>query len=183
MAEQQIARMTADEFLEWDPGDDEKYELVDGVPVMMTGARRGHDDIVVNGLAVLRAKLRGGPCRPYTDDLAVKVTNGNIRRPDILVDCKTSDTTDLVAREPVLVIEVLSPSNQRDMVHKLYEYKALKAIRYILLLEQERVAAKFSERIGETTWNDTTLIGADTRIDLPALGIELALGDFYDDGL
>jgi Uma2 family endonuclease len=53
MDEVTLRRMTVPEFFAWEPGDEEGYELVDGVPVMMTGARAQHDQIVLNILGQL----------------------------------------------------------------------------------------------------------------------------------
>lgn len=183
MAEVKIRRMTADEFLGWDSGDDERYELVDGVPRMMTGARRGHDEVVVNALTALRDRLRGSGCRPYTDDLAVRIPNGNVRRPDITVDCDPQSRDDLSARAPVLVIEVLSPSNGYDLLRKLIEYKSVAAIRYILVLDPAQPAATLYERQSGELWRESALIGADTELAFDALGITLPLGIFYEDVL
>ena len=41
-----------------------------------------HDRVVVNALAGLVNQLRGKPCRPMTDDVAVRIPSGNIRRPE-----------------------------------------------------------------------------------------------------
>ena len=45
MAERAVQGMTTDEFLAWHKGQERKYELVDGVPVAMAGARRQHDQV------------------------------------------------------------------------------------------------------------------------------------------
>jgi len=83
MAEPQLRRMTAEEFFAWQEKQDKLYELVDGLPVlplkMMTGASRAHDRAVVNIIVSLGNQLRGGPCRPTTDDLAVRIPAGNVR--------------------------------------------------------------------------------------------------------
>jgi Putative restriction endonuclease len=114
MAEPQLRRMRQDEFLAWQEHQDRLYELVDGIPVlplkMMTGASQAHDRVVVNIIAALHRQLRGTPCRPTTDDLAVRVPAGNVRRPDVAVECGQAERRELAVREPRVVIEVLSPS-------------------------------------------------------------------------
>ena len=116
--------MTAEAFLDWCLGQEGRWELVDGVPVAMAGARRGHDLIVVNALTSLRPALRGGPCQPFTGDFAVRIPNGNIRRPDVGVDCGPVDLNGLTATDPRLVIEVLSPSTRTfDAIGRLREYR------------------------------------------------------------
>ena len=124
MAEAQLRRMSQDEFFAWQERQDRLYELVDGVPVlplkMITGATQAHDRVVVNIIAALHRQLRGTPCRPTTDDLAVRVPAGNVRRPDVTVECGLAGRRELAVREPRVVIEVLSPSTMTfDRIRKI----------------------------------------------------------------
>ena len=52
--------MTLVEFLEWDDGTDRRYELLDGVPVMMAPSLEAHGEIA----AALGAEIRAGSNRP-----------------------------------------------------------------------------------------------------------------------
>src|SRR5579862_6978937 len=106
-------RWTAEEFFAWQERQAERYELVDGFPVrMMVGARNVHDDIVVNVVADLRNQLRGSHCRPFTGDGSVETRPGQIRRPDVGVDCGPRKPWGLKAESPRLVVEVLSPTTR-----------------------------------------------------------------------
>ncbi|WP_077356471.1 Uma2 family endonuclease [Brevundimonas sp. LM2] len=82
--------MTPDAFLDWCQSQEDRWELVDGMPRMMTGATRRHDRIVVNLIADLHSKLRGKPCQPNTADVAALMLHGNVRRPDVTVDCASA---------------------------------------------------------------------------------------------
>ena len=98
--------MTADEFLVWNLSQDEKYELVDGIPVPLhaqAGASKGHDKIVVNLIVALGIKLRGGPCGPTTSDQAVRTAIKRIRRPDVTIECGPLQPSSLEVAEPVAV--------------------------------------------------------------------------------
>jgi Uma2 family endonuclease len=104
--------MTPEEFFQWQLGQEDRYELVDGFPVkMMTGASERHDRIVVNIIAGLHAQLRGTRCRPVTDDVAVRTRINSLRRPDITVTCGEARDDSYEAQEPKMIVEVLSPSN------------------------------------------------------------------------
>lgn len=180
MAEHDIPRMTPEAFLAWDPGDDERYELVDGAPRAMGGARKKHARIVLNAAFAFRTRLPPGPCEPFTDDVAVRTPRGNLRRPDVTVDCGDPDPEKQVADQPVLIVEVLSDSTRRfDEYLKLNEYKAIPSLRYILLVEPDLHAVAFHTRDEEGHWSDRPLIGLDTEIPLPALGCTLTLADLY----
>ena len=92
---------TVDEFFAWQDKQAERYELVDGFPVrMMAGAKNVHDDIVVNVLTDLRNQLRGSDCRPFTGDGSVETKPGQIRRPDVGVDCGRRDPNGTMANSP-----------------------------------------------------------------------------------
>src|SRR6202034_4373544 len=82
MAEPAPRGMTVEQFFAWQEGQAERYELVNGQPLeMMAGAKNVHDDIVVNLVTELGTRLRGGPCRPFTEDGSVETRPGQIRRP------------------------------------------------------------------------------------------------------
>lgn len=178
-----LKRMTPEEFYRWPGEEGVRYELVDGVPVKaMTGASRRHDRIVVNALIRLGTRLRGSPCRPSTDDIAIASMNGNIRRPDVSVDCGDLPDTSYEASSPRLVIEVLSRSTrQTDLVRKLEEYKALPSLAYILLIEPDLPRALLWWRAPGKTWELVQLDGLDGVIDLPEIGTHLAMAELYED--
>jgi Uma2 family endonuclease len=185
MAEPQLRRMTQDEFLAWQEHQDRLYELVDGIPVlplkMMTGASQAHDRVVVNIIAALHRQLRGTPCRPTTDDLAVRVPAGNIRRPDVAVECGQTERRELAVREPRVVIEVLSPSTMSfDRIRKLPEYQTIASVVHILLVDTERPRVDVLSRTAEGRFVQSQHDGLDARIDLSAIRASLSLADVFE---
>lgn len=184
MAEAVTSRMTPEEFLRWQKRQDRNFELVDGMPVLapkaMTGATRRHDRVTVNILTALEGRLSGGPCFPATDDIAVRIpARGNLRRPDIIVDCGPFDADALEAAEPRVVIEVLSPSTMGfDRIRRTEEYKTVGHIHAILLVDTE------APRM--TVWRRTAdgfvfehHDGADAVVPLPEIGVDLPLARAY----
>ena len=165
MAEPQLRRMTEDEFFAWQERQDRLYELVDGVPVlplkMMTGASQRHDRVVVNVIGSLGNQLRGGPCRPTTDDLAVRISTGNVRRPDVTVECGgQGGRREFTVREPRVVIEVLSPSTMTfDRIRKLPEYQTISTVSHILLVDTEAPRVDLRSRQADGHWVQTKYDG------------------------
>jgi Uma2 family endonuclease len=176
--------MTPDEFFEWQKSQDKNYELVDGVPVLplkaMTGATLRHDRITVNALVSFANQIRGGPCRPATDDAAVRIPTGGVRRPDLVIDCGAFVDNSMEAQEPRVVLEVLSPSTMNfDRYRKLDEYRSHPAIRVIILAETR------SPKIGlwrrhDSGWQVEEYEGLDATVDLPEVGAKLALANLYE---
>ncbi len=169
-------------FFEWQQGLEDRYELVDGFPLkMMTGASRRHDMVVMNILGELRNRLRGKSCVPFTADGAVETKPGQIRRPDVGVDCGSTDPDAFVASEPRVVFEVLSPSTRDfDRMRKIEEYKAMPFLRHIVLMEQDRPLALHWSRLTGAGWDEARVDGLDAEIPLTALGITLPLRELYD---
>lgn len=79
----------------------------------MTRGNNRHSRIVVNAFQALARRLERGPCRlsPFAPGVRIPA-NGNLRYPDLTVDCGPYRAQDRVAAEPVLVLEVLSPSTR-----------------------------------------------------------------------
>jgi Uma2 family endonuclease len=184
MAEVQVRTMTADEFYLWQLDQDERYELVDGVPVplrAMTGASNAHDVILVNCIGELHARLRGKPCRVASADTALRTAIRSSRRPDVTVDCAPPEAGSYEARRPTVVVEVLSPSTRKlDRFTKLEEYRRHPSLRHILLVDPDSVAAKLYSRADEGAWRDEDLVGKDAVIALPAIDVTLPLGALYE---
>lgn len=174
--------MTADDFLVWSLDQEERYELVDGRPVLMAGATVSHDRIVVNILGELRNRLRGGPCRPATADVAARMVRGNIRRPDVTVDCGDPAPTALESKAPVVFFEVLSPSTRSaDFVRKAAEYQALPSLRHFALIEPGRVEVHLWTRGPDGAWPlPEELRTLDQTLHLPAIATALPLAEIYD---
>lgn len=184
MAEPATSLMSVEEFFAWQERQDELYELVDGRPVprAMTGATQRHDRVVVNAIAAFHAKLRGGPCRPMTADVATRTRDWRVRRPDMTVDCDPMNGGSVTSNEPVLILEVLSPSTERiDTLVKVDEYKALSSLRYILFAEPGAAHVLLYARGGDGAWTDLDHTGLDTTIELPAIECSISLAELYED--
>lgn len=174
---------TVDEFFVWAERQPDRYELENGFPLrMMAGAKNSHDDIVVNVLAELRSQLRGSGCRPFTGDGAVETYPGQIRRPDVGVDCGRRDPEGYKSDAPRLVLEVLSPSTRDiDSIGKLAEYKAVDSLEYILFVEPNEPFVIIWSRGENRAWLETRVTSLDAKLDLPALPAVLDMRAIYDD--
>jgi Uma2 family endonuclease len=173
---------TVDQFFEWQMRQTERYELVSGFPVpMVAGARNVHDDIVVNLLAELRGQLRGSDCRPFTGDGSLETLPGQIRRPDVGVDCGMRDQNGLRAASPRMVAEVLSPSSRDfDTFEKLTEYQQVEGLDYIMVVEPNAPEVVVWSRDEGRAWVRHAVEGLDREVDMPAIGVTLQLAEIYD---
>ncbi len=182
MAEPLEPAWTVDEFFAWAERQQDRYQLVNGRPLrMMAGAKYVHDDIVVNVLAELRAQLRGSGCRPFTGDGAIETYPGQIRRPDVGVDCGRRDPDGYKAAAPRLVMEVLSPTTRDfDSIGKLEEYKRVVGLDYILFVEPNEPLVSLWSRGEEGWWLETRIESLEATVDLAKLGASLDMRAVYD---
>jgi Uma2 family endonuclease len=185
MAEPELQRMSEQAFFSWQEKQERLYELVDGLPVlplkMMTGASRAHDRAVVNIVATLHGRLRGGPCSPTTADLAVRIPAGNIRRPDVTIECGQGGRRDMAVKEPRVIVEVLSPSTMSfDRFKKVVEYQTIATVTHILLVDTEVPRVDVLSRAGGGTWTSTRHEGLDAKIELPTINASLGLDEVFE---
>lgn len=173
--------MSADEFLAWRQDKPGRWELVGGTPIqMMAGAKQRHDRIVVNLIVWLAQKLRGTRCRPWTADIATRIPNGNVRQPDVTVDCGDVRDEALDATAPTVVFEVLSPSTRTfDQLRKVDEYKRVPTMRHVVLIDPDRPRIILWTRDDADAWADREVDGLDGALDLRAIGVTLAMTEVY----
>lgn len=182
--------MTAEEFLEWCEHQEERYELVDGVPILkfdngpesMAGASQAHDQIVINLIAFLRPALRPGPCRVRSSDQAARMVRGNIRRPDVTIDCGPRDRASFESSEPTVLFEVLSPSTRRiDLLRKVDEYQHLPTLKQFVMLEPDRPWAIVWSRDPEGGWSSEVVDSVEGALHLSSVGLTVPMATAYED--
>lgn len=183
MSEAAERQMSVEEFYLWQLDQDERYELVDGVPRRlrgMTGASNAHDVIVVNCVIQIGNRLEDKPCRVASADTALRTAIRSTRRPDVTVDCAPIQPGSYESHRPEVVIEVLSPSTSKiDRFKKLDEYRRHPTIRHILLVDPDVMEARHYSRREGGEWTDVDLAGRDAIVDLAAIEVSLPLGVLY----
>lgn len=180
MAQPVLRRMSQADFFEFAQGREERWELIDGQPVMMAGANQRHQEIAANTLTTLRTQLRGSPCRTTAADSGVVSPKENVRYPDVVIDCGPRDDASMKVTTPTVVIEVLSPSTRAIDSHlKLAEYKSNLDIRCIMLIDTDAICTLLHRRVGDG-WTEIAFQDLDDVIDLPEVNATLALRDVYE---
>ena len=115
------------DYISWD--DDQRWELIDGVPYLMSAPTTRHADVSDNLFVLLANLLKGKPCRPYHAPRDVRLNadtlDNTVVQPDIFVLCDRGKLDKTSCRGvPDFVVEVLSPStSSRDRTVKFELYK------------------------------------------------------------
>jgi Uma2 family endonuclease len=149
-------RMTAAEFLAWDATQTLKHEFVGGEVFAMAGGEDRNATAAGNLYIALRQHLRGSPCRVYGSDVKLRVdTADSFYYPDLMVTCSAADAADrLIKREPILLVEVLSPSTAAyDRGDKFASYRQLPSLaEYLLVDVDSRRCDLFRKRPEDGLW-------------------------------
>lgn len=195
---QKQPKWTVDEFFAWNEVQGEKYELIDGVPVlksapvpvmlpgataplMMTGANRRHNHTSANLLQLIGNQLRGSPCNVFVNDAAVRTGPNQIRFPDLVVDCGTALDDGFAFENPRLVAEILSPSTETfDLAGKITEYWQIATIAHVLIVDPEKFRAQLHTRRAGEAPTVRIFSQGDDVIDIPEVGVALRLADIFD---
>lgn len=178
------ALWTREDYLAWEERQERRHEFVAGRVVAMTGARNRHELIRGDIFFELKRQMRRkGPCEPFGPDTKVAIPNGNVRYPDVVVDCDPArDPNSQFAATPTVIFEVLSPSNRwLDRERKLADYQQIEACRMIVVVWSTAARLELLARNESGAWASTAEVfeGRDAVALLPVIGAELPLAEVY----
>ena len=136
------SEMDVEAFLLWAEGRGGRWELRDGHPVMMAPERAAHALTKFSAQVALRegVKHAGLKCRVFPDGMTVRIEARTAFEPDALVVCPPpTDLNTMEIPNPVVVVEVLSPSTAADDHGvKLDGYFSLASVNHYLILDADR---------------------------------------------
>jgi Uma2 family endonuclease len=171
--------MSLHEFLAWERKQPERHEYASGLATMMTGGSLDHSTIASNLWTALRERLRSTGCRAFRGDTKI-IANNSIRYPDLTVTCSLMRGGDDLVPEPVVVVEVVSPSTEReDRGRKKFDYFATPSIRQYAIVEQDERRVDLYTRAGDR-WTDEIVTG-DAVLRLTGIGVEIPFDLIYED--
>lgn len=105
-------RLTVDGFLVWAEGREGKWEPMDGSPRAMSPERVRHTQTKTEAAFALReaARRAGASCRAFVDGITLRISDDRAFVPDAVVVCPPPPPDVVEIDNPLIVVEVLSPS-------------------------------------------------------------------------
>lgn len=172
--------MSTDEFFDWIGTKDERYELVDGKPVLQPWVKRNHNRIVVNVAIALATAIDATKFEVATGDFAIPTGPRSIRYADVLVEAAGGSGQARVTETAVLVVEVLSPSTAaEDFGPKQREYVNLPTLKdYLIIARDARCIWRWT-RNENGRWPEKPEVLESGTVELSALDIRLSLEEVY----
>lgn len=177
--------MTVAEFLDWDSGDrtGALWQLRDGEPEMMAPASDAHGMIQGELARLIGNHLAdsGSPCRVgVTPGVVPRVrSTRNLLVPDLGVTCAPPAGGPTMP-DPVVLIEILSPSNARETRANIWAYTSIPSVAEIVLVRSTSIAAEVLRRQNDGSWPaEPQYLDAEGELVLESIGFRIPLRAAY----
>jgi Uma2 family endonuclease len=179
-----LPRLSPAEFLERERLATTKSEFFRGEVFAMSGGSVAHNLISLNIGTTLNNTLAEGPCRVFPSDQRIAPPTGLITYPDVSVVCgelEFLDQREDTLTNPLVIVEVLSPSTERyDRGKKFEHYRSIPSLREYLLVSQEEATVEcYSRDPDDGTWVLREAHGLEASVSITSLVCVLRLADVY----
>jgi Uma2 family endonuclease len=179
--------MTAEVFDAWvetGAAKGRRWQLVDGELRAMAPANATHGTIQGTLCHLIAGHLdaTGSRCRVVAEPaIAVRIrARDNRRVPDLAVTCTPDRQGDVALPDPLLLVEILSPSNAALTWDNVRAYTTIPSVREIVILQSARIEAEVLRRQEDGTWPaDADVVAAGAKLRLPSIGLDLPLDAVY----
>ena len=121
------------------------------------------------------------PCRVFSEaGVALPDRNDTFYVADLAVICEPLRPEDRLIRNPVLIVEVLSPSTGAiDRQIKVPDYRRISSVMEILLIDSESAFAEVHRREGDR-WITEMMRGLDALLALNSVPLTILLSEIYE---
>jgi Uma2 family endonuclease len=184
-SQQKPIKISLSEYFDREYIAETRHEYHDGIVVEMAYASDNHELIVANLVRLLGNCVLGTNCLVYPSNRMIYVPECNkVFYADASIFCEKRETyqysQNMVALlNPSVLIEVLSPSTERDDKDKKWRcYKKIKSLKqYVLIAQDEMYIKSLHKTDNEDEWLQ---IERDSKNEKIKIGdCEIALKDLY----
>jgi Uma2 family endonuclease len=182
MSEAAVKRMTVAEFIRWEDGTDTRYELLAGFPVAMAPPAPAHGFLAARLCARIEGALQSRrPCMVQIEaGIARPDRNDTCYVADLAVTCKPPQRGSQLIADPVLIVEVLSPTTGlHDRQTKVADYRRIASVEEILLIDSASIFAEVLRREGDR-WITEIVRGPEATLALTSIGMTATMSDLYE---
>ena len=178
-------RMTCEQFLEWVdareallPYDEPKWELFDGIPEMQEHEKWVHARRKYTVTKVVEASIAAASLAYEIgiDGLGVRIGPAESYQPEVVVFPKgLIKDDDRYAPEPIIVVEVLSPSSRnKDLRIKAEGYAKVASIKHYLVVDPDaRQLLPYARSGDQLVPGETALAAGSLLLEPPGLVLDV----------
>ena len=160
-----------------------KSEYLSGEIIAMSGANLAHNFIRLDIATEINIQLKDREYEVVISNMRVKTTPDiSYFYPDVVVFCGEpdfeDDTFDTLLN-PVVIIEVLSPSTEAyDKGEKFEYYKQITTLQEYILVSQDKVHVEHYQ-LQDMQWGLKEFHALQVTLTLSSIGCKLSLNDVY----
>jgi Uma2 family endonuclease len=177
------AVMDLAEFLAWDAPGPGRWQLVDGEPQAMAPASRTHNTVQGELGRLIGNHLveQGKNCTvvPNAGTVPRVRADSNFRIPDLAVTCSDYQEEEYDISEPVLMVEILSPTNKSETWTNIWSYATIPSVKEILVIDSVRIRAHLLRRDPQGNWPERALVIEDGILELTSIDFRVPLAAIY----
>ncbi len=177
--------VSVEEYLASEKRSKIRHEYVDGRLFAMADSTLKHNILSGNLFSLLHAKAKNGQCRVFIHAVKVRVEATNsFYYPDVMVSCAQLSQSAVFTNQPVLLVEVLSPSTSAiDRREKPIAYKQIPSLQEYLIVHQRKRCVEIYRRDEANDWSICELatgIVFEIR-SIPGGPIQVSMDELYGD--
>lgn len=167
------------DYLEGEREAQVRHEYVAGKVYAMAGASDRHNRIALNVASAFSSKLGAGPCETFISDMKLYVTPDVFYYPDVMVACDDPITDSYFRRHPALLVEVISPSTERnDRNEKLLAYKTIASLQEYVIMYQDETHVDVHRRTADG-WTAEEYSHLEEEVVLNSIPLTLTVAEIY----
>ena len=175
--------MSLREFLAWDAPWGQRWQLVDGKPRAMAPTSRTHGTIQSTLTSRIDRHLRERDSQCVivtTPGVVPRVrSESNFRIPDLAVTCTPYQDEQYDLANPVLIIEILSPSNRAETWTNIWAYATIPSVHEILIVHSTKIGAELLRRDTAGNWPEQPIIVDNGVLELRSIGFSIDVAALY----
>jgi Uma2 family endonuclease len=173
-------KISVADYLEGEKVSPVKHEYIEGEVYAMAGASDDHNLITGELYTVLVLHLRGSRCQPFFGDIKVRVPSNVYYYPDLLVSCEENPDDPYFRNQPILIIEVTSPSTEAiDRREKLLFYQQIPSVQEYVVVDQHRMNVEVHRRQPNGGWITYYFNERSEVVELASVQLSIPVPDIY----
>ncbi len=173
-------KISVEEYLDGEEISPTKHEFIDGEVYAMAGTSQNHNRITGNICNSLLNHLKNSPCEPFIENIKVRAAEDVFYYPDVLVTCEGEFKNPYYCEEPILIVEVVSPSTRQiDRREKLRAYQQMPSVQEYVIIEQEKIAVEIYRRQPDGKWITYFFSRTDEDFTLESVDLTIEMTELY----
>ena len=103
-----------------------------------------------------------------------------MRVPDLAVTCSDVEAGQIALPDPILIVEILSPTNQSETWENVWTYVAIPSVQEIVVFRSATIAADLLRRSADGSWPEEPVqLGPNDSLHLQCIGLTVTLAELY----